>query len=82
MPVFLVMPATLSHHASHPDHKPAISKRNEKTGTDVLQRIGTAIQQEDGGWLVDLLALPVDGRLLIRAPTEHDRLDPTLRGEH
>ena len=79
MPVFLVFQAKRVHHASHPNEKSPASK-TEVSGTDVLQRIGTAIQQDDGGYLIDLVALPVNGKLLMKPPTEHDHRDPTYQG--
>jgi hypothetical protein len=81
MPVFLVFPARRSHHAAHPDHKGAIPKSTEVHGKDFLQRIGTAIIQDDGSYLVELAALPLSGRLLIRPPTEHDHRDPSYQGD-
>jgi hypothetical protein len=79
MPVFLVFSARRSHYASLPSEE-TVSKTNELSGKDFLQRIGTAVQQEDGSYLLDLAALPVNGKLLIKPPTEHDYRDPTHRG--
>jgi len=80
MPVFLIFPAKRHHYAAHPDHKGAIAKSTEIEGTDFLQRIGTAVKQEDGSYIVELAALPVSGRLLIRQPTEREYRDPTYEG--
>lgn len=81
MPVFVMIPARRTHYAAHPDHKGPTPKATQiADGADFLQRIGTAIQQEDGSYLIELAALPVSGRLLMKAPTEHDHRDPTSRG--
>jgi hypothetical protein len=77
MPVFLVIPAKRTHHAAHPDHKGKTPNAVQVRGTDFLQRIGTAVKQEDGGYLVELAALPVSGKLLLKPPTKHDSRDPT-----
>jgi hypothetical protein len=77
MPVFLVIPAKRSHHAAHPDHKAAIPQPTQILGADFLQRIGTAVQQEDGSFLLELFALPISGRLLMKPPTDSDYRDPT-----
>jgi len=80
MPVFLVFRAERSHHAAHPDHPGAIPEATETLGEDFLQRIGTAIQQDDGSYLVELAAVPVSGTFIIKPPTEHDHRDPTYKG--
>ena len=81
MPVFLVMPAARKNSAAHPSHKGELRAQTKAVGVDFLQRIGTAIKQEGGGYLIELAALPVSGRLLMKPPTQHDLRDPTTKGE-
>jgi hypothetical protein len=80
MPVFLVMPARRANYAEHPNNKGERPARALKEGTDFLQRIGTAVKQDDGSYLIELAALPVSGRLLIKAPSKNDLRDPTQTG--
>jgi hypothetical protein len=80
MPVFLVKNARRIHYAAHPDHKAALPRSPEIQGEDFLQRIGTAIKNEDGSLSVQLDALPVTGSLLITPPRTGDYFDPTTKG--
>ena len=77
MPVFVVTPARLTMSAAHPSHKYKLPKESAREGQDFEQRIGTALRQKDGSLAVQLTALPVDGRLLIRPPRDGECQDPT-----
>ncbi len=81
MPVFLVKHAKRIHYAAHPAHKAALPKSPEIHGEDYLQRIGTAIKNEDGSLSVQLDALPLNGNLLITPPRNGDYFDPTTKGD-
>lgn len=75
MPVFLIVDGATSHVAAHPDHKGETLREPESE--PVLSRIGTARKAGDGGYVVDLVAIPLSGRLLLRPPTADDA--PALR---
>ena len=80
MPVFHVKRATRTNHAAHPHHKAAHPGSPRVAGEDFLQRIGTAVKNEDGSLSVELDAVPLSGSLLLREPREGDYLDPTTKG--
>jgi hypothetical protein len=68
MPVFvLVVAHGNTVQAAHPDHKEPLPTVQAEAGA---HRIGTAWRAEDGSYLIDLIALPVNGRLLIRQPRD------------
>ena len=49
----------------------ALSVREDmKTGKSYWCRVGTAFQNQDGGWTVLLDALPVSGKLVLKEPRE------------
>jgi hypothetical protein len=48
-------------------------------GADFGQRIGTALRLRDGGYAVQLTALPVDGKLLLRPSRPGEYKDPTRK---
>ena len=77
MPVFVVMPAAVTLHAAHPHHRGKRQKGLQIDGTDYLQRVGTAIRQRDGGFALNLTALPVHGKLVMRPARAGEHLDPT-----
>jgi len=75
MPVFTVIEARQSVQAAHPDSKHKIVIERETKSQEVEQRIGTAFVQLDGSYIVQLTALPVSGRLLIRPPRDGEYRD-------
>ena len=77
MPVFVVTPAIVSLHAAHPRHRGKVPKGAQKEGADFEQRIGTAVRQKDGGFALQLTAVPVNGKLRIRPARAGEHLDPT-----
>ena len=79
MPVFVVWETFKSVYAAHPEHKGEIGPARETRAQDYEQRIGTAYRQDDGSYVVQLTALPVSGRLLIRPPGHGEHQDPTFR---
>jgi hypothetical protein len=80
MPVFLLVDRIESHHAAHPDHREPISKESGAPHEEALPRVGTAVGQPDGSYIVELTALPVKGRLLMRPPEPTDRPTHAVRG--
>lgn len=79
MPVFVVTRARLSMHAAHPSCAEKPPKEARAEGRDFEQRIGTALRLKDGSLAVQLTAVPVDGRLLIRPPRDGEYQDPTCK---
>ncbi len=79
MPVFIVTPA--SHHVTATVHrgreKPSASVEHVRRGKDHWQRIGTALVAEDGSLTVQLNAIPIAGKLVIRPPQAGEHQDPT-----
>jgi len=75
MPVFLLLDGMPVHHAVHPDHPGPLPTASSPPADDALLRVGTAIKREDGGYLIELRALPVNGTLLMRPPGPSDQRD-------
>lgn len=65
MPVFVLVERSRSVYAAHPDHKESLPQGHVE---DVVQRIGTARREEDGSYIIQLTALPLNGQLLMRPP--------------
>jgi hypothetical protein len=80
MPVFVVVRARRAHAAAHPDQRGTIPGAAAVEGEDFYQRVGTAVRTPEGGYRIDLTALPVGGALLMRPPRPGESLDPTLGG--
>ena len=80
MPVFVVVPAQVTMHAAHPKQRGKLPKGPQVDGADFEQRIGTAMRQSDGSYAVQLTAMPVNGKLLIRPPRRGDYCNPTRKG--
>jgi len=80
MPVFVVVPARVTLHAASADFKGRVPKEPTVEGADFEQRIGTAYRQKDGGFVVQLTAVPVNGQLRIRPRRAGEHLDPTQKG--
>jgi hypothetical protein len=78
MPVFMVFPAT-SEVSITVGKGNRLAKSKQSGGQDYLQRIGTAHTRDDGSIWVQLMAIPSNGRLVIRPPQAGERIDPTLR---
>jgi hypothetical protein len=81
LPVFVVVPARVSVSAAHPSYKRSVPKGPVVEGSDFQQRVGTALRLKDGSFSVQLTAVPVDGRLLIRQPRDGEYMDPTRGGD-
>ena len=77
MPVFVVTPTAVSLHAAHPHHRGKVPKGPQTIGADFEQRIGTAVRQKDGGFALQLTAIPVNGKLWMRPARAGEHLDPT-----
>ena len=76
MPVFVLVTRHDAVHAAHPDHKGALPKGDAE---DLLQRAGTAWREADGSYLIELTALPLNGRLLMRPPRQGESPDSATR---
>lgn len=67
IPVF----ATIQHggvrRAAHPDCKGTLPSEGEE---EILSRVGSAWRQQDGSYLIQLVAFPVNGQLLLRPSPE------------
>lgn len=79
MPVFVVTRARVTMNAAHPSVEYKLPKEPSREGQDFEQRIGTALRLKDGSLEVQLTAVPVDGRLLIRPPLAGEYQDPTRK---
>ena len=79
MPVFVVVSAQVTMHAADRHHKGRVPKGPQVEGADFQQRIGTALRQKDGSYSIQLTALPVDGKLVIRRPRAGEYMDPTRK---
>ncbi len=76
MPVFVIVEAKRELHGSHLGEKGHQPTR-VKAGVDSWQRIGTAFRREDGGYDVQLFAIPQNARFVMRPPRDGDRVDLT-----
>ena len=71
VPVFSVVRARRSYAAFHPDSTvPAdrVAEQARVMGQDTEHPVGTAVQQQDGSFLIQLTALPLDGVIVVRLP--------------
>jgi len=80
MPVFVVLEARRTIHASMPRRGGQSRPTTTVEGQDFWQRIGTAIARPDGGYTIALAAIPIAGRLIIRPAKTGERRDPTCAG--
>ena len=76
MPVFALVGSNKVVHASHPDHKAPVPQAQTQHN---MQRVGTAWLEEDGSYLIQLVALPVNGTLLMRPPRPDEHPDSTFK---
>ena len=73
MPVFVVVSGLRTVIASVDKPKGRVS---ETAADDYLQRIGTATLGDGGEIAIDLFAMPVSGRLLLRKPAAGEKRQP------
>jgi hypothetical protein len=78
MPIFIVLPATRELRVSIADEAPYTAEQPKSEPNDCWQRVGTARARSDGGFDIHLNAIPINGRLVMRPPTEHESIDPTV----
>ena len=76
MPVFVVVEATRELHGFHPGDQ-GYQPTRVRAGTDSWQRIGTAFQRDDGGYNVQLFAMPLNAKFVMRPPRDGERFDLT-----
>jgi len=83
MPVFVAVEAIPQpQFAAHPSHQGTTRVRESEPDVrseEFTQRIGTAFALEDGSFVIQLTAFPVNGRLLMRPPLPGEYIDPRLR---
>jgi hypothetical protein len=68
MPVFTVIESKKKRIASYPEQEISMGQKEERDIEDYELRIGTAIAQNDDSYKINLVAFPVDGRLIMRPP--------------
>ena len=78
MPVFIVLPATRELTVSITGEAAYAAEQPKSAPHDYWQRVGTARARADGGFDIQLNAIPINGRLVIRPPQEHESIDPTV----
>jgi hypothetical protein len=76
MPVFVLIERRRGAQAAHPDHKAPLTPDYSE---DVVQRVGTARREADGTYIINLVALPVNGQLLMRPPRPDENQDATRK---
>jgi len=77
MPVFVVLPAR-SEVTVTADEGTDVDRIETRRGQAYWQRIGTAQVHKDGSIFVQLNAVPINGRLVIRHPQADEVYDPTM----
>ena len=77
MPVFMVLPAKSEVTVSAGEGTD-VDRIETKRGQAYWQRIGTAQMHKDGSIFVQLNAVPINGRLVIRHPQAGEVYDPTM----
>lgn len=81
MPVFIVIEAQRTVHASISCEEVDEHTKITVEGHDFWQRIGTAVARSDGGFTINLNALPINGKLVVRPPQPGEYPDPTASRE-
>jgi hypothetical protein len=61
--VFAVVRRRSVQRGAHPDYKGPLPSEGED---EILNRVGSAWQQEDGSYLIQLVAFPINGQLILR----------------
>jgi hypothetical protein len=69
IPVFAIVRRGSVQRAAHPDYSEPLSSEGEE---EILNRVGSAWRQQDGSYLIQLVAFPVNGQLLLRPLTEKE----------
>lgn len=76
--VFSIVQRTSAQQAVHPDYKgPLPSQRGE----EVLATVGRAFRQQDGSYLIQLTAFPLNGQLLLRPSSDTRRQSATYQAD-
>jgi hypothetical protein len=77
MPVFIVVEAARTVHASVPPQATDPHQTVTVHGQDFWQRVGTAYPRPDGGFTIQLTAIPINGKLVVRPPKAGEHRDVT-----
>jgi hypothetical protein len=78
VPVFAITSLGGVRRAAHPDCKAPLPS---KGGEEILSRVGSAWRQQDGSYLIQLVAFPVNGQLLLRPSLEEEGQPSTYQEE-
>lgn len=79
MPVFTIIESTKTRYATHPDQQSSMGYKEDIDTENYELRVGTALIQNDGSYKIQLVAFPVDGKLLMRPPHGDEHQDLTQR---
>jgi hypothetical protein len=61
--------------ASYPGQESSVTQKEERDIEDYELRIGTAIDQNDGSYKINLVAFPVNGTLIMGPPNRDEHQD-------
>lgn len=64
IPVFATTQRGSVHRAAHPDYKGPLPV--DGADDEILNQVGNAWRREDGNYVIQLVAFPVTGELLVR----------------
>jgi len=67
IPVFSTMHRGGVQRGAHPDYKGPLPSDSDE---ELLSRVGSAWRRQDGNYLIQLVAFPVNGQLLLRLVEE------------
>jgi hypothetical protein len=77
LPVFTVIESKKKRFASYSGQESLMGQKEERDIEDYELRIGTAIDQNDGSYKINLVAFPVNGTLIMRPPNRDEHQDIT-----
>jgi hypothetical protein len=80
MPVFIASQLRQTRYAIHPRDQGTIEPPTRMSPEGDLPRVGTAIRQGDGTYVIHLWAVPLTGALLMRPPRPGEQRGPTAKG--
>ena len=67
IPVFSIRHRGSVQRGAHPDYKGPVPSDSDE---EILSRVGSAWTTQDGNYLIQLVAFPVNGQLLLRLAEE------------
>ena len=77
MPIFTVIESEKKRFASYPGQESSMGQKEERDVENYELRVGTAIDQNDGTYKINLVAFPVNGKLFMRPPNRDEHQDIT-----